>query len=88
MLRQSLEHHDEVNSPQEKHRKADKLRYGQTGYIVADLEHAAEAVAAVPSLDRSACREDIEQRFSHARMASDYVRVYRKILKLDAANER
>jgi len=64
------------------------VKHGETGYIVADLEHAAEAVAAVPSLDRSACREDIEQRFSHARMASDYVRVYRKILKLDAANER
>jgi glycosyltransferase involved in cell wall biosynthesis len=63
------------------------IRHGETGYIVADLDQAAEAVAAVSSLDRSACREDVEQRFSHTRMASDYVRVYEKILKLGAADE-
>jgi len=63
------------------------VKHGETGYIVEDVEHAVEAVAAVRSLDRSACREDAEQRFSHARMASDYVRVYQEILKMGAEDE-
>ena len=64
------------------------IKHGETGYIVEDVDHAVEAVAAVPSLDRFACREDVEQRFSRARMASDYVRVYQEILKLEAENEQ
>ncbi|MDH3691488.1 MAG: glycosyltransferase family 4 protein [Gammaproteobacteria bacterium] len=60
---------------------------GETGYIVEDVEHAVHAVAAVQSLDRSACRQDVEQRFSHTRMVSDYVRVYREILRTEASHE-
>ena len=63
------------------------LRHAETGYIVADVEQAVQAVAAVPSLDRSACREDAEQRFSSVRMASNYVRVYQQILDLEADND-
>ena len=55
------------------------IKHGETGYIVEDITNAVEAIATlVSSLDRSACREDVEQRFSHTRMASDYVRVYRR----------
>ena len=64
------------------------IKHGENGYIVEDIEGAVEAVAAVPSLDRFACRKDVELRFSHTRMASDYVRVYRKILKLGAKDEQ
>jgi glycosyltransferase involved in cell wall biosynthesis len=64
------------------------IKHGENGYIVEDIEGAVEAVAAVPSLDRSACREDVEQRFSHTRMARDYVHVYREILKLEAEYEQ
>jgi glycosyltransferase involved in cell wall biosynthesis len=64
------------------------VKHAETGYIVEDVEHAVEAVAAVRSLDRSACRRDVEQRFSHARMARDYVRVYQEILKLEAEDEQ
>jgi glycosyltransferase involved in cell wall biosynthesis len=63
------------------------IDHGKTGYIVEDVEHAVEAISAVRSLDRSACREDAERRFSHARMASDYVRVYQEILKLESEDE-
>ncbi len=63
------------------------VKHGETGYIVADLEQAAEVVAEIRTLDRSACRKDAERRFSHSRMASDYVRVYRKILELEAEDE-
>ena len=58
------------------------VRHGETGYIVEDIKQAVEAVAAVRSIDRSACRDDVEQRFSDMRMAQDYVRAYQEVLKL------
>lgn len=64
------------------------IKHGETGYIVEDIERAVEAVTLVRALDRSACRKDAEQRFSHTRMATDYVRVYREILKLEAEDEK
>ena len=64
------------------------IRHGETGYIVEDIEHAVNAVASVQSIDRSACRKDVEQRFSHTRMARDYVDVYEKILNLGTDNDR
>ena len=64
------------------------IRDGETGYIVEDIEHAVDAVAALQSIDRSACREDVERRFSHTRMARDYVDAYEKILTPGAGNEK
>ncbi len=64
------------------------IRHGETGYIVEDIEHAVKAVAGVQSIDRSTCREDVERRFSHTRMAHDYVDAYEKILNLGAGNDR
>ena len=58
------------------------IRHGKTGYIVEDINQAVEAVAAVRSIDRSICRDDVEQRFSDTRMAQDYVRAYQEVLKL------
>ncbi len=63
------------------------IKHGETGYIVEDIEQAADAVAAVGSIDRLACRSDVERRFSDIRMAEDYVRVYQDILKLEAGDE-
>ena len=62
------------------------IKHGETGYVVNDIELAVEAVAAVTSLERSTCRRDAEKRFSHTRMARDYVHVYEKILKLEVKN--
>lgn len=56
------------------------IRDGETGYIVADTEAAVQAVANIGSIDRGACRKDVEQRFTCQRMAQDYVSVYQKIL--------
>jgi glycosyltransferase involved in cell wall biosynthesis len=58
------------------------IRHGRTGYIVEDIDQAVDAVAAVRSIDRSACRDDVETRFSDTRMAQDYVRAYQEILEL------
>jgi glycosyltransferase involved in cell wall biosynthesis len=59
------------------------IKDGETGYIVENIEQAVHAAAAIRTLDRSACREDVEQRFSQARMVNDYMRVYREILGLE-----
>ncbi len=56
------------------------IRHGETGYIVADIDGAVDAVDAVRSIDRSVCRKHVELHFSHTRMAEDYARVYREIL--------
>ena len=64
------------------------IRHGETGYIVADIDEASEAVAALSSISRSACRADVERRFSHTRMAQDYVKAYRKILEPGAGDEQ
>jgi glycosyltransferase involved in cell wall biosynthesis len=64
------------------------IKHGETGYVVAGIEDAVEAVAAIPSLDRATCRKDAEERFANSRMASDYVRVYREILELEAEDEQ
>jgi glycosyltransferase involved in cell wall biosynthesis len=64
------------------------IRDGETGYVVEDNEGAIDAVAAVRSIDRSICRTDVEDRFTSARMARDYVRVYEKILGREARDDQ
>jgi glycosyltransferase involved in cell wall biosynthesis len=64
------------------------IRHGVTGYIVDDIEDAINAVAAIKSIDRTHCRADVEQHFTSARMARDYVRVYQEILNGEARDEQ
>lgn len=52
---------------------------GVTGYVVRNLDAAAEAVRKVEALSRLACRERFELRFTAERMARDYVRVYEQL---------
>ncbi len=56
---------------------------GVTGYIVDSVEEAAEAVRRVSWLDRRECRAAFERRFDAARMTSDYLAVYRRLLRSD-----
>jgi glycosyltransferase involved in cell wall biosynthesis len=57
---------------------------GSTGYLVASLDEAVEAVEAATALDRTVCRQVAEQRWSAARMVDDYVRVYDEVLAAEA----
>jgi len=60
------------------------IRDGETGYLVENVEGAINAVSVIRTIDRSICRSDVEERFSSARMACDYVRVYKEILNGEA----
>jgi glycosyltransferase involved in cell wall biosynthesis len=51
------------------------------GFVVKDVEEAARAVGSLASFDRRGCREAFESRFTAARMAEDYVRVYERLLE-------
>ena len=54
---------------------------GYTGFIVEELEDAISAARRVPELSRERCREIFEQRFTAARMAKDYLRVYERLME-------
>lgn len=58
---------------------------GRTGYVCHDEEQLAAAVRAAHRLDRRACREAAQQRFSARRMVADHVACYRRAI---AADER
>jgi glycosyltransferase involved in cell wall biosynthesis len=55
---------------------------GLTGFVVHTLEEAVQAVRRVEAIDRRACREVFERRFTSSRMASDYLAVYRRLHKM------
>ncbi len=54
---------------------------GATGFLCDHIEQAVEAVRRVPTLPRRRCREAFERRFSAVRMASDYLRIYQRVLQ-------
>jgi glycosyltransferase involved in cell wall biosynthesis len=61
---------------------------GVTGTIVDTIDEAVRMLPRVIALDRRAVRRRFEQRFSSVRMATDYVAVYRSLLKRPSISER
>jgi len=56
--------------------------------LVDTMDEAVMMLPRVIALDRRAVRRRFEQRFSSARMANDYVAVYRSLLKRPSISER
>jgi glycosyltransferase involved in cell wall biosynthesis len=54
---------------------------GRTGFLVESVDEAVAAVRKVPRLDRHACRQAFEERFSAPRMARDYVALYARVMR-------
>jgi len=57
------------------------IDHGRTGYLCRDEDEMSAASAHIGEIDRLQCRAAAEQRFSLARMAADYERLYRAILE-------
>ena len=55
------------------------LEHGVTGFICADVDEAIDATKRIDTLDRRTCRRAFERRFSAARMAEEYSRLYLRI---------
>ena len=51
---------------------------GTNGWIVSSEDDAVAALARIDAIDRDACRQAFEERFTAERMARDYLRLYRK----------
>ena len=60
------------------------MEEGVTGYIVNDIPAAVAAVDKIGSLDRAACYQVFEKRFTASRMAEQYVRLYHEFLGASA----
>ena len=58
---------------------AEIVEPGETGFVVESIEEAVAAVSRIGSIDRARCRLAFERRFTAARMARDYLRVYAEI---------
>ena len=54
---------------------------GVTGYLRGTIRELAEALVLASALDRRACRQSAETRFSIGRMVSDHVSLYREVLQ-------
>jgi glycosyltransferase involved in cell wall biosynthesis len=61
---------------------------GVTGAIVDTMDEAVRMLPRVIALDRHAVRRRFEQRFSSARMATDYVALYHSLLEESSIPER
>ncbi|HYN11220.1 MAG TPA: glycosyltransferase family 4 protein [Burkholderiales bacterium] len=57
------------------------VEHGVTGLIVGSLDEAVAAARSIGEIDRLQVRERFEERFSAARMARDYLAVYRALGK-------
>jgi glycosyltransferase involved in cell wall biosynthesis len=58
---------------------------GVTGFVVDSLDEAVHSVAQVAALSRHTCRRVFEERFDAARMARDYLEVYRRVVHAGSA---
>ncbi|CAL8481666.1 hypothetical protein [Caballeronia sp. S22] len=58
---------------------------GVNGFIVRDADEAADAVARLSDIDRRACRDAFERRFTGERMARAYVDIYERLIRVRAA---
>jgi glycosyltransferase involved in cell wall biosynthesis len=56
------------------------ITHGVSGLIVDNMLEAVSAVEQAFTLDRTACRQEFERRFTASRMARDYVNLYETIL--------
>jgi glycosyltransferase involved in cell wall biosynthesis len=58
------------------------IDHGRTGYLCRDEDEMTAAAGRTSEIDRRQCRAAAEQRFSLARMAADYERLFRAILEI------
>jgi len=57
---------------------------GVTGQVVNTVDDAISAVPQILALDRASVRRRFERRFSASRMAADYLKVYRGLLRSES----
>ena len=56
------------------------VRDGETGFLCNDVTEMASRIAAIGQIDRDACRNDVAERFTSARMAQAYSALFAQLL--------
>ncbi|MHC4258505.1 MAG: glycosyltransferase, partial [Planctomycetota bacterium] len=56
---------------------------GETGFLVTNVDEAVEAVKKIDTIDRAACRNRVEEKFSIPTMVKAYEKVYAEIFKIE-----
>jgi glycosyltransferase involved in cell wall biosynthesis len=56
------------------------LEDGRTGFVCHDFDGFMAALARTDEIDPAACRRSVEDRFTVARMITDYEAIYRRVL--------
>jgi glycosyltransferase involved in cell wall biosynthesis len=59
------------------------IKDGETGFLVNNVSEAIEALERLPEIDRTACRQRVQQCFSVKTMVEAYERVYSTIFDLE-----
>jgi glycosyltransferase involved in cell wall biosynthesis len=62
------------------------VEHGTTGFVVGSLDEAIEATRRIGEIRREDCRAAFDRRFTAARMASDYVDLYRSLISHTLSN--
>lgn len=57
------------------------VEHGKTGFLCKSPDEMAEAIKNTGRLKAGDCLKSVTERFNHARMAKDYVRLYENLLK-------
>jgi glycosyltransferase involved in cell wall biosynthesis len=57
------------------------IENGRSGFLVGTVEEAVDTVARLTDIDRAYCRQQVERRFTVARMLDGYTEVYQEILE-------
>ena len=57
------------------------VRHGVEGFLVRTVDEAVQAIRALPSIDRSACRRQAERLFSTEVMVDAYLKIYEDMIQ-------
>jgi glycosyltransferase involved in cell wall biosynthesis len=61
------------------------VRDGLTGFLVHNIGSAVNAVNRIGEIDRLNCRRHFDRHFTDERMALDYVKIYRRLVREDSS---
>jgi len=58
------------------------IKHGETGFLVAGVGEAVEAIEHLNTIERKSCRDWAVSQFSSDKMVNDYFKLYKQILNL------
>jgi glycosyltransferase involved in cell wall biosynthesis len=59
------------------------IEHGRTGFIIHNVDEMIDAIRRIGEIDPEECRRVARERYSSARMVSDYMNLYEHILRCD-----